>query len=188
MGKTMNRNYAAFFAMAAMVSAPACGKAEMETDSSEHTITEPSVVETSGAKSTFAELESIETESIDGIHGYSTGDLKLDCVLGFENLTAYAIAMDGMELAAETEEQIAYITPDGVSFTLTKETHYAHPMIIRRDVVLGDGEEVAGGEKIRIDMAACGYGTKESSDRMMEAFALLNKRYILSQKIRIIEE
>lgn len=174
MGKMMNRNYVAFLAMAAMVPAAACGQKSSETGSDE---------------AAAAETVTTETETVADFHQYSVGGLRLDCTLGFEKLKADAIAMETMELATETDEQIAYVTPDGVSFTMTKEPHYAHPMILRRDVVLGDGEKVASGvDEIRIDMAACGYGSKESSDRVMERFAFLNEQFILQQKIRVVDE
>ncbi len=170
----MNRNYVAILAMAGMIPAAACGQKQTETDTSEPAHTE-----------TAAD----ETEHTADFHRYSTGGLRLDCTLGFEKLAADAIAMEGIEMATETDEQIAYMTPDGVSFTMTKEGHFAHPMILRRDVVFGDGELVANGvDEVRIDMAACGYGAKEASDRVMERFAALNEQFIFQQKIRIVDE
>ena len=170
----MNRDYAAFLAMAAMVPAAACDK-----NTSDAKTTETAAVENAVS----------DTEKTADFHQYSTGGLRLDCTLGFEKLTADAIAMEGMEMATETDEQIAYMTPDGVSFTMTKEAHYAHPMILRRDIIIGDGEKVANGvDEVRIDMAACGYGAKEASDQVMERFALLNEQFILQQKIRIVDD
>ena len=178
MGKTMNSNFAAFLAMTAMFSATACGQKSSDTDTSENAVQETTAPETS----------SYESESVGDFHRYSTGGLRLDCTVGFEQLKADAIAMENMEMVEETDEQIAYITPEAVSFTMTKEPHPAHPMIVRRDVVVGDGEVVASGDEIRIDMAACGFGTKEASDRVMDGFALLNERFMLQQKIRLEDQ
>ncbi len=154
----MKTNGAAILALVILIPAASC--ADAETDST-------TTAETSG-----------EAASSDGANVYSVGDLRLDCPQGFEHLQAEAIAMDGMEMVTETDEQIAYMAGP-VSFTLTKDTHYAHPMIIRRDIIVGEED------KLSVNMAACGYGSKEESDKVMERFALLNERFLLQQKIQI---
>lgn len=119
-----------------------------------------------------------ETTTKDDFQVYSVGGLRLDCPQGFDKLRAEAIAVEGMEMVTETDEQIAYMSGP-ISYTLTKEGHFAHPMIVRRDVV------VAEPEKLSVSMAACGYGGKEASDKTMERFALLNERFLLQQKIQV---
>ncbi len=154
----MKTNGAAFLALAILVPAASCADAEPKN---------------------AAETEATgNAAAIEDFHVYSVGGLRLDCPQGFEQLQADAIAMDGMEMVTETDEQIAYMS-EGVSFTMTKDGHYAHPMIIRRDVI------VAGQDKISVSMAACGYGSKEDSDNVMERFAVLNERFLLQQKIQI---
>ena len=185
MGKTMNSNFAAFLAMTAMVSATACGQKSSDTDTSENA---GEVIELPDAEAIANAPDPFETETTADYNRYFNSELSLDCTLGFEQLTADAIAIDGMIMAQETDDQLAYMTPEGVSFTMTKEAHFAHPMIVRRDIIVGEGEAVANGDDIRIDMAACGYGEKEASDRMMYAFALLNERFMLQEKVRVVEE
>lgn len=122
-----------------------------------------------------------ETAAREDFQVYSDGSLQLDCPQGFEALQSEAIAIDGMELVTETDEQIAYMSGP-VSFALTKEGHFAHPMIVRRDVIVDDPEDLS------ISMAGCGYGAKEAFDKTMERFTLLNERFLLQQKIQIKDE
>lgn len=151
----------AFIALALLVPAAACADADSANNETE-----------SGGETASQEVGS------DDFHVYSVGGLRLDCPQGFEKLQANAIATDGMELVTETDEQIAYMSGQ-VSYTLTKEAHFAYPMIIRRDVVVDEMD------KLSISMAACGYGTKEASEKTMEGFAMLNERFLLQNKIQL---
>ncbi len=154
----MKLSNAAFLALATLVPAASC--ADQKSDDATDTDEKAEIV----AQKDF--------------HVYSTGDLTLDCPLGFEKLQAEAIAMDGMELVTETPEQVAYMAGP-VSFTMTKDDHFAHPMIIRRDVQLDEDE------KLSVDMAACGYGSEEDSDRVMERFAFLNEQFLFQQTVQV---
>ncbi len=153
----MKTNGAALFALAILIPAASCADAD-----------------TSDAE----ETEKSDAVASEDFHNYSVGGLRLDCPEGFEKLRADALAMDGMELVTETDEQVAYMSGP-ISFTLTKDVHYAHPMIVRRDVIVGEED------KLSVSMAACGYGSKEDADKVMERFAVLNERFLLQQKIRV---
>ena len=117
-------------------------------------------------------------EPVSSAHAYSDSDLALDCTKSFSDLKLRMLAIDSIKKVTETDTQIAYMS-DGISYTLTKNDHYAHPMIVRRDVVFDDDN------KVDIKMAGCGYGSREDSDRLMQSFTNLNARYLLQQKVKV---
>lgn len=153
----------AFIAFAMLVPAMACADRESEN----------------AAEITDVEKSPIDYIKSDGAtHEYSISNFILECSMGFKELKANAINMDGMEMITETEDQIAYMSGP-ISFTFTKEAHAAHPVIMRRDIVFLD-------EKVEsVDMAACGYGSKEEFDEMIEIFDFFNQQYLLQQKFNI---
>ena len=109
---------------------------------------------------------------------YANSDFELECDKGFLALTADALAIEGMDLVTETQEQRAYMA-GGVSYTITKEGHAAHPAIVRRDVV------VKGPEDISIAMAVCGYGSQQAAEALVQRMDILNEQYLLRLKITV---
>lgn len=112
------------------------------------------------------------------VHEYSDSELTLDCASGFEQLKNNVLALDGMELITETGEQLAYMAGP-VSFTVTKESHHAHPLIVRRDIIPDTGDGVS------IQMAACGYGPKEDFDKAVKKFDFLNQQFMFQENLSI---
>lgn len=120
----------------------------------------------------------ISKNNSNSAHAYSDAGFSIDCASGFETLKKDMLDIEGIEQVTETEMQIAYMARE-ISYTLTKPSHYAHPMIVRRDIVVGDND------KVDIKMAGCGYNTKENSDRLMQSFTILNQQYLLQQKVKL---
>ncbi|MEM8770342.1 MAG: hypothetical protein AAGD92_01720 [Pseudomonadota bacterium] len=114
-------------------------------------------------------------------HFYEDDDLQLDCTLGFDNLKTSALEIEGIELLSQNETQVAYgVNP--ISFTITKEGHPAHPMILRRDILVDDDD------KVDVKMAACGYGSKEDADKVVKKFRVMNEQFLLKYKLRLKDE
>ena len=112
------------------------------------------------------------------VYEYSNSDLALDCASGFEQLKNDALTINGMELITETGEQLAYMAGP-ISYTVTKESHHAHPLIVRRDINPDTGDGVS------IQMAACGYGGKEDFDKAVKKFDFLNQQFLFQQNLNV---
>lgn len=112
------------------------------------------------------------------IHRYADSeDVAMECALGFDQLRADVQDVERMELVSETDGEEAYMI-QGVSFTLTKAGHDAHPMIVRREII-----EDAGA--LDIKTSGCGFGDKEAFEKQLASYLELNQKFITKSKFRI---
>ncbi|GJL92726.1 hypothetical protein [Hyphococcus sp.] len=97
---------------------------------------------------------------------------KLNCKLGFDALRENVRVIPDIEVMNAGEEFEAYST-GLIIYSLTRDGHYAHPMIFKRELY-------RDGKAIKLQMSSCGYNTKTNSDRLVKEFEELNRELISS--------
>ncbi|MCH2457153.1 MAG: hypothetical protein MK186_03805 [Henriciella sp.] len=98
--------------------------------------------------------------------------VNFECERGVSELSLCILNRTGIEWLPNAGEHFIAID-DGYSvYALTRDTHPAHPMIVRRTV----GEDQNG--HVSIMSSGCGYGDKAASDALMAEYEAMNERII----------
>ncbi|MDX2266280.1 MAG: hypothetical protein NW215_15065 [Hyphomicrobiales bacterium] len=87
----------------------------------------------------------------------------LDCSKGFDALYREAAARRSAKSYEASPWRIVENAAEKAVYSFTASGHYAHPSVVRRQVVQrGDG--------VSINRSACSYADKAQSDRLMAEF------------------
>ncbi len=95
--------------------------------------------------------------------------VDFDCERGIRELALCILNRTGVEWLPNAGEQFAAINDGEAVYALTRETHPAHPMIVRREVRQSEDGQV------HIETTACGYGDKAASDQLIENYKALDE-------------
>lgn len=96
--------------------------------------------------------------------------VDFDCRRGINELSLCILNRTGIEWLPNAGEQFAAINDGEAVYALTRDTHPAHPMIVRREV-----QESEDGQ-VYIETTACGYGDKVASDQLIEDYKALDEK------------
>ncbi|MDJ0921244.1 MAG: hypothetical protein QNI84_08955 [Henriciella sp.] len=93
------------------------------------------------------------------------------CERGISELTLCILNRQGIEWLPNAGADFVAIDDGDSIYALTRDTHPAHPMIVRRKVIEEDGQ-------VSIRSTGCGYGDKAASDELMAQYKELDASII----------
>ncbi|MEO0551155.1 MAG: hypothetical protein AAFZ91_14635 [Pseudomonadota bacterium] len=90
------------------------------------------------------------------------------CERGISELSLCILNRQGIEWLPNAGDDFVAINDEDSVYALTRDTHPAHPMIVRRKAIEDDDGYIS------IQTTACGYGDKAASDRLMAQYKELD--------------
>lgn len=103
------------------------------------------------------------------IQEWPNAPVEFACNRGASELTLCILNRKDVEWLPNTGPDFVAIYDGDAIYALTRDTHPAHPMIVRRKL-FEDNEGHA-----RIQSTACGYGDKAASDQLMAEYQELDE-------------
>jgi hypothetical protein len=124
-----------------------------------------------------AQCGKIEPSHTGRIPEWPKKPVDFKCERGFSELSLCIINRTGVEWLGNAGKDFIAINDGDAVYAITRDTHPAHPTIVRRGVV----ENPKTGT-VDLQRSACGYGDKPAFDRLMKQYEEMDLRVMSPSK------
>jgi hypothetical protein len=109
--------------------------------------------------------------------------IDFQCERGFSELSLCIINRTGVEWLKNAGKDFVAISDGDAVYAITRDTHPAHPTIVRRGVASDPGSGASGFAR-----TACGYGDKTAFDTLMKQYEEMDSRLMDGVRDRQAQE